>query len=286
MAPPPDEFDYLTLLPEQDRERFLSVLAGQDDPRAKKLLEDIKARREKERLLKESSSQTETWLAKFITQDKDMISLKDEVRKLSKANAPVLITGETGTGKELIARALHGDRTGKFVDLNCAGLPEHLIESELFGHVKGAFTGAIEAKVGLIYAAQGGTLFLDEIGELNPKLQAKLLRAIQERQVRAVGAEKNRDITCRFIAATHHSLESRVKSGEFREDLFWRLCTFELRTKPLINRLEDIPMIIESLGVKDYPFKDWIVGDLLKGNVRSLQTWIERWKVLGKVPKI
>lgn len=216
----------------------------------------------------------EHWLAQFITQDVDMNKLKDAVRKLADLPYPVLIHGETGTGKELLAKALHSARVGDFIDVNCGGFPEHLIESELFGHVKGAFTGANDAKQGLFQAAAGGTLFLDEIGELPMLMQCKLLRALQEKVVRKVGSNYNEGITCRIVAASHCDLNRLVIEKKFREDLLWRLNTFELFTKPVRDRVGDIPMISESMGFK------LECGDFkgpVYGNVREiLQTVLRR----------
>lgn len=162
---------------------------------------------------------------------------------------PVLILGETGTGKELVARAIHleGPRADKpFIGINCAALPEHLIESELFGHERGAFSGAVERKVGLFQAAEGGTLFLDEIGELPLAQQAKLLRALEDRVIRPVGSVRDRAIDVRIVAATNASLEERTQNGEFRSDLYYRLNTITIDVPPLRLRGDDIIMIAET----------------------------------------
>ena len=162
---------------------------------------------------------------------------------------PVLILGETGTGKELVARAIHleGPRADKpFIGINCAALPEHLIESELFGHERGAFSGAVERKVGLFQAAEGGTLFLDEIGELPLAQQAKLLRALEDRVIRPVGSVRDRAIDVRILAATNASLEERAQHGEFRSDLYYRLNTITIDVPPLRQRGDDIIMIAET----------------------------------------
>lgn len=219
----------------------------------------------------------EYWLSKFITQDTEMLKLKQHVRKLMDLPFPVLIRGETGTGKELIAKALHSQRAGEFVDLNCGGFPEHLIESELFGHIKGAFTGAEETKQGLFQAAAGGTLFLDEIGELPMLMQTKLLRVLQEGTVRKVGAVTNEKIECRVICATHCPLEDMVAAKKFREDLLWRINTFELKTIPLRYRLDDVPMISNSLGL-ELTLADH--DGVLSGNVRQLQQIVLRKKYM------
>jgi len=235
-----------------------------------------------------STLQTEGWLKRFITQDSDMIKVKEIVRKLSKVNDPVLIQGETGTGKELLARALHGDRKGKFIAINCAGLPDYLIESELFGHVKGAFTDAKEAKTGLMKAAAEGTFFLDEIGELKYSLQAKMLRAIQEKKIRRVGANDEETISCRFVAATHHNLFNLTKTREFREDLYHRLSVFSVNTKPIRDRQGDIALIIDSLCADEK--KKLPINGLeklhLNGNVRELEKMVRRFVVLDELPSI
>jgi transcriptional regulator with PAS, ATPase and Fis domain len=230
----------------------------------------------------------EAWLDRFITCHPDMLAMKDEVRLLSPIQDEVLITGETGTGKELIARALHGGRGAKnFIAINCAGLPDNLIESELFGHVRGAFTGADTPKIGLMQQAAGGTLFLDEIGELPIGVQAKLLRALQEKKVRKVGGLVDDEITCRIVAATHRNLKLMVKSSLFRMDLYARLSTFELHIMPLSERLADMPLILESLNggtefLKAIGARQDVID--LELNVRSLQKHVKRFKVLGKLP--
>lgn len=232
----------------------------------------------------DKANTTEAWLARFITIDPDMLALKEDIRKLSVVDDTVLIVGETGTGKELIARALHGKRKN-FVALNCAGLPEGLVESELFGHAGGAFTGAtIKAKPGLMLEASNGTLFLDEIGELPINIQAKLLRAIQERTIRKVGGVNEEKLTCRIVCATHRSLPSMIDAKEFRQDLYARISTFELRTKPLRERWCDIIPIAQSLdGGKELFEKCKQNAIDLSLNVRSLEQAVRRFKVLGKI---
>ena len=233
---------------------------------------------------------TEQWLSKFITNNPKMLEMKDHVRKLAPLDDPVLIFGETGTGKELLAHALHGDRKGKFIAINCAGLPEHLIESELFGHDKSSFTGALKDKTGLMEEANNGTIFLDEIGDLAIPVQAKLLRAIQEKRIRKVGSNEERAINCRIVSATHRDLEAWVGYDRFREDLFYRISTFILRPSSLNQRSADISKIVEFLDkdeceIEDYEeFASKIDPNKLNGNVRSLQQIYRRYIILGIQP--
>lgn len=179
-----------------------------------------------------------------------MRSLFRNAVRLADSDAPLLILGESGTGKELMARALHAEserHAGPFVAVNCASIPAELMESECFGHVKGAFTGAQMARQGLFQSAQNGSLFLDEIGEMPMALQAKLLRALQEKKIRPVGAEQEECIDVRIIAATHRDLEHEIQTGGFRSDLFYRLETFSLRIPPLRERHGDVERLIMSL---------------------------------------
>jgi two-component system response regulator PilR (NtrC family) len=173
---------------------------------------------------------------------------------------PVLIRGETGTGKELAARRIHeaGNRaSGPFLDVNCAALAETLLESELFGHVKGAFSGANRDRKGKFCAASGGTLFLDEIGEMSLSCQVKILRVLQEKRVTPVGAESSMTCDARIVAATHHNLRALVEEGRFREDLFYRLCGMEILMPPLRERVEDIPLLcihfLKEVAEEDQP---------------------------------
>jgi two-component system response regulator HydG len=179
-----------------------------------------------------------------------MRRLREVVRQVARSSAPVLIQGESGTGKELVARALHAESargTQAFIAVNCAAIPEHLMESELFGHEKGAFTGAVQSKPGLFEAANGGTLFLDEIGDLPLSLQAKLLRVLQEGEVRRLGATLSRKIDVRLISATHRKLQARVLEGLFREDLLFRLDVIGLEVPPLRERGEDVLILADEL---------------------------------------
>src|SRR5690606_24666657 len=185
---------------------------------------------------------------RLVGESRAMQDLFQKLGKVKDTRVSVLVHGETGTGKELIARALHESsnrRERLFVAQNCAAIPENLLESELFGHKRGAFTGATEDKKGLFELADGGTPFLDEIGELPLSLQAKLLRALQEGEVRPLGGASARRVDVRIVAATNRDLETEVREGRFREDLYYRLRVFPLSVPPLRERREDIPRIAE-----------------------------------------
>jgi two-component system response regulator HydG len=220
------------------------------------------------------------------------------IEKVSQHNYPVLILGESGTGKELVARSIHfsGPRRDKpFAPVDCSALVPTLIESELFGYVKGAFTGAVQSKHGLIEAAEGGTLFLDEIGDMPVDLQAKLLRALQEREIKPVGSTERRPINVRVIAATNRDLEAAIRSGSFRQDLYFRLNVVQIRIPPLRERKNDIPLLVNAFLEKysdaSHPPRtiseeamrrlmayDW------PGNVRELENAIERAVAMGSGP--
>ncbi len=211
------------------------------------------------------------------------------IEKVAPAEGSVLIEGETGTGKELVAQAIHREslrKHGPFVPINCASIPGGLLESELFGHARGAFTGAQEKKQGLFVAADGGTLFLDEIGEMPPALQAKLLRAIQERRVRPVGSTNDITFDVRIVSATNRDLRTAASEGDFREDIFYRLATFQIQLPPLRQRREDIPLLVEAFLAqhaargRDIFFSSEVLRALVDyswpGNVRELQSLVER----------
>jgi two-component system response regulator AtoC len=224
-----------------------------------------------------------------------MIELLEMLERAAEYKATVLLTGESGTGKEVLARAIHaqsGRRHLAFVAVNCGAIPEALLESELFGHSRGAFTGADRARRGLFVEADGGTLFLDEIGELPASLQVKLLRVLQEEEVRPVGESKSRSIDVRVIAATSRDLEREVAGGRFREDLFYRLDVFRLRVPPLRERREDVPLLVdhflamfrETLGKAVRTIADDALDRLVAhdwpGNVRELENVMERAMIL------
>jgi two-component system response regulator PilR (NtrC family) len=225
-----------------------------------------------------------------------IVEVFDTIRKIADSPATAMITGESGTGKELVARAIHFNsqrRDKPFVSVNCGAIPEGLMESELFGHVKGSFTGAVANKVGLFTAAEGGTLFLDEITEIPPLLQVKLVRAIQMREVRRVGDTKDIKTDVRLIAASNRDLETAVREGVMREDLFYRLNVIPIQLPPLRERHEDIPLLVahfiqrfsKELG-KDVRGVTPEAMALLErhhwpGNIRELENAIERAIVLG-----
>ncbi|MGZ3699644.1 MAG: sigma-54 interaction domain-containing protein, partial [Bdellovibrionota bacterium] len=207
------------------------------------------------------------------------------------SNSTVLVTGESGTGKELVARAIHDNsprRTKKFIAVNCGALAENLLESELFGHVKGSFTGAVSDKRGLFEDANGGTLFLDEIGDITPALQIKLLRVLQENEFKPVGSSETRKVDVRVIAATHRDLESLVKTGKFREDLYYRLKVIAIELPPLRERMEDLADLVGHFLARYAEKNKKAVShvseeamELLKvygwpGNIRELEHAIER----------
>jgi two-component system response regulator PilR (NtrC family) len=224
-----------------------------------------------------------------------MDRLRDLIKRVANATSSVLITGESGTGKEMVARALHfqSPRAERpFVVLNCGAIPENLIESELFGHVKGAFTGATAAREGLFQAAHGGTLFLDEVGELPPPLQVKLLRVLQDRKVRPVGGTAEVEVDVRVVAATNRDVESEVEAGTFREDLFYRLNVIRIEAPPLRDRPEDIPVLAEYFLQKHSALQSrrlefspeamrWLAQQPYAGNVRELENIVERGVTLA-----
>jgi len=227
------------------------------------------------------------------TANSAMRDLLDKAVKVANSEATVLISGESGTGKEVLARLIHRHsprEAGPMVAVNCASIPSTLIESELFGHVKGAFTGAVSDRKGRFQAADGGTLFLDEIGELQTKLQVKLLRAIQEREIEPVGSGKKESVDIRIIAATNKDLQRAVAEGEFREDLYYRLSVIPLMIPPLRERREDIPALVKHFMKKfdaspDTRFSRKALEKMKAyswpGNVRELQNTVERCIILA-----
>jgi len=221
----------------------------------------------------------------------------DQVRQVADTKASVLLEGESGTGKELVARALHGlssRRSAPFVAVHCAALSPQLLESELFGHEKGSFTGATERRVGRFEQANGGTIFLDEIGEIDAATQVKLLRVLGERTLERVGGNRLIDVDVRLVAATHRSLERLVQEGKFREDLYFRIRVVQIHLPPLRERADDIPLLAESFrqeygrenGKEGVPFSQASMSALMEyrwpGNVRELRTAVEHGVVLAR----
>ena len=220
-----------------------------------------------------------------------MQQLREMIAKVARSQAPVHISGDSGTGKELVARLIHesGPRAdGPFVPVNCGAIPSELMESELFGHKKGSFTGAVADKEGLIRSAEGGTLFLDEVADLPLHMQVKLLRVIQEKAVRPVGETREVPVDVRILSATHRKLEELVKAGRFREDLYYRINVIELHVPALRERLDDVPQLVDMLldrvskqiGVPRPEISDEAMDKLLTyaypGNVRELENILER----------
>ena len=229
--------------------------------------------------------------SEIIGQSPEMMKIFDLITKIAPTPANVLIYGESGTGKELVAKAIHNRSkvaSNPFVPITCSAIPESLLESELFGHIKGSFTGAIADKAGLFQQADGGTAFLDEIGELTPIIQTKLLRVLQEREFMPVGSTKNRQVNVRIIAATNRILEQEIISGKFREDLYYRLAVVPIRVPALRERIGDVPLLVEHflkkystlLGKEIQTISSYGMEVLMKydfpGNVRELENIIER----------
>jgi len=237
-------------------------------------------------------------LSQLVGQSDVMRKLYALIDSVAMASAPVLVRGESGTGKELVARAIHEQgprRDHPFLAVNCTAIPEALLESELFGHVRGAFTGAVASRAGLFVEASGGTLFLDEIGDMALPLQARLLRVLQEGEIRPVGTDSSRRIDVRVIAATHQDLEAKIEAGQFRSDLFFRLDVIPVTVPPLREHLGDLPMLVDhfmrrarernpharcerlsrdvTAALARYPWT---------GNVRELENLIERIVVIGQ----
>lgn len=201
--------------------------------------------------------------AGIVGKDEKMLELYDAIKELAESNAPVLIQGESGTGKELVASAIHNEgprRNKQFVPVNCGALPDGLLESELFGHCRGSFTGAIRDKKGRFELADGGTIFLDEIGDLSTAMQVKLLRVLQDGSFEPVGSEKTLKVDVRVISATNKDLHKEIKAGRFREDLFYRLCVVPITIPPLRERINDIPLLAEN-------FLEWFAKESQKEKV-------------------
>jgi len=261
-------------------------------------IEDLRLilRNLKEKLaLKEKLKQES--IPELIGQSPSIEKLKDIIRKVAPYDVNVLVLGESGSGKEVVAKAIHNlsnRRNKPFVAINCAALPAELLESELFGYKKGAFTGAVKDKKGLIEKANGGTLFLDEIGDMPLSLQAKLLRFLETKKFIPLGATEEKEVDVRIIAATNKNLKEEIKKGNFREDLFYRIATIVVEVPPLRERREDIPILVEHF-VKEFSrkygkevkkvskgFIEYLMELPLEGNVRELRNIIEKEVILSE----
>ncbi|MGU9759616.1 two-component system response regulator GlrR [Serratia marcescens] len=251
--------------------------------------------------LSASPAGDDAWREDIVTRSPLMLRLLEQVKMVAQSDVSVLINGQSGTGKEVVAQAIHAasPRASKaFIAINCGALPEQLLESELFGHAKGAFTGAVSSREGLFQAAAGGTLFLDEIGDMPLSLQVKLLRVLQERKVRPLGSNRDLDIDVRIISATHRDLQKTMAKNEFREDLYYRLNVVNLKIPALNERAEDIPLLANHLlreaAQRHKPFVRSFSTDAMKrlmtaswpGNVRQLVNVIEQCVALTSAPVI
>jgi DNA-binding NtrC family response regulator len=244
---------------------------------------------ENKRMKSELSDKTD--FRTIVGSSKEMEKIFQMVGKVADTEAAVLITGESGTGKELIARSIHANssrRNAPFVTINCAAIPRDLLESELFGHAKGAFTGAIKEKEGKFQLADGGTIFLDEVGELLLELQPKLLRALQEKEVEPVGSTKVQKLDVRIVSATNRNIGKAIADGTFREDLYYRLSVIEINLPPLRERREDIPLLLRYFCIKHCIDQITFEKDALEalnmytwpGNVRELENTVERLLIM------
>lgn len=254
-----------------------------------------------EALAQRAPASDERWREAIVTRSPHMLRLLEQAHMVAQSDVSVLINGQSGSGKEVLAQAIHAasPRANKpFIAINCGALPEQLLESELFGHAKGAFTGAVSAREGLFQAAEGGTLFLDEIGDMPPALQIKLLRVLQERRVRPLGSNNDLAINVRIISATHRDLPKAMEKKEFREDLYYRLNVVNLKLPALHERAEDIPLLANHLlrqaADRHKPFVRSFSVDAMRrlmaapwpGNVRQLVNVIEQCVALTTSPVI
>ncbi len=278
-------YDYLAK-PFQPSEALLAIRKAQERERLRR--ETRLLRREMERTIGDRP---------IVAASPTMIDVLEMIERAAEFKATVLLTGESGTGKEVLARAVHAQslrRNDAFVAVNCGAIPEALLESELFGHSKGAFTGADRARRGLFAEADGGTIFLDEVGELPLSLQVKLLRVLQEEEIRPLGESKSRRVDVRVIAATARHLEDEISAGRFREDLFYRLNVLRIHVPPLRERRQDVPLLVdhflahfrEALGRPVRAIADDALDRLVRyawpGNVRELENVMERAVILAR----
>lgn len=264
-----------------------------------RILVTLRNATERVQLVEEKNS-LKTTVRKFkgssiIGENADIIKIKEMIEKVAPSDARVLITGANGTGKELVARSLHDNsnrRKMQFIEVNCAAIPSELIESELFGHEKGAFTSAVKDKKGKFELASGGTLFLDEIGDMSASAQAKVLRALQENVIQRVGGERDIKVDCRIVAATNKDLRKEIEEGRFREDLYHRLAVIPIHVPALNERRDDIPLLAEHFltmvcaeqGISRKSFSEDALEALKKidwtGNIRELRNVVERLVIL------
>ncbi|HLC43143.1 MAG TPA: sigma-54 dependent transcriptional regulator [Methylomirabilota bacterium] len=282
-------YDYLTK-PFKLAEASIAIQRALDDRRLRD--ENQRLRQEVERRYR---------FENLLGKSKAMQAVFDQIRAVAGSEATILLLGESGTGKELVAKAIHWNsprRNGSFVPVNCAAIPENLLESELFGHEKGAFTGADRKRKGLFAEANGGTLLLDEVADMPPALQAKLLRALQDKAIRPVGGSEEIQLDLRLITATNRDLPALVSEGKFREDLYYRLAVIPIRLPSLRERPEDIPLLAQhfleraaTASGKSVPgFSEeamaWLVEHRWPGNVRELENVVERAATLSLGPLI
>jgi len=278
-------YDYLTKPLDLDRAQLL----------LKRAVQTIRVEQENQNL--RAQLDRSFGLDRILGRSGEMEKVLDRVRQVADSKASVLLEGESGTGKELVARAVHGlssRRSGPFVAVHCAALSPQLLESELFGHEKGSFTGATERRIGRFEQANGGTIFLDEIGEIDATTQVKLLRVLGERSLERVGGNRLIEVDVRLVAATHRSLEQLVRERKFREDLYFRIRVVQIHLPPLRDRPEDIPLLAEAFrqeygkenGKGGVVFSPESMALLMKyswpGNVRELRTAVEHGVVLSQ----
>jgi two-component system response regulator HydG len=285
-----------------DEIRFFRVENLKDwlEPSLHRITEELKAAEKQLRIKKRVIARADPAIDNelgIVARSGDMRKVVDLARRVAKVDSSVLITGESGVGKELLAHLIHGESAraaGPFVAVNCGAITETLLESELFGHARGAFTGAMQHRIGLFEAANGGVLFLDEIGDVSPGMQVKLLRVLQEHEIRRVGENTSRPVNVRVIAATNHELAKEIEAGRFRSDLFYRLNVVQLHVPPLRNRREDVLPLARVLLAKAARGSSRTVTGLTPraadqllryewpGNVRELENAMERGVALGR----